>query len=80
MVLMAHNYVHHFQGLSKLEIGDDVYFMDMDGNEIHYEVVGKDILEATAVEEMTAGDFNLTLFSCTYGGFARVTIYCDRVN
>lgn len=79
MVLMAHNYTGHFKSLSKLEIGDDVYFMDMDGNEIHYEVVGKDILEATAVEEMTAGAFDLTLFSCTYGGSARITIYCDQV-
>ncbi len=79
LVLMAHNYTGHFKSLSKMEIGDDVYFMDMDGNEIHYAVVGKDILEATAVEEMTAGDFDLTLFSCTYGGSARITIYCDRL-
>lgn len=80
LVLMAHNYTGHFKSISKLEIGDDVYFVDMDGNEIHYAVVGKDILEATAVEEMTAGDFDLTLFSCTYGGSARITIYCDRLN
>ena len=80
MVLMAHNYNGHFKRISELEIGDDVFFTDMDGNEICYQVVGKDILESTAVEEMTAGDFDLTLFSCTYGGSARITIYCDRVN
>ena len=80
MVLMAHNYNGHFKRISELEIGDDVFFADMDGNEICYQVVGKDILESTAVEEMTAGDFDLTLFSCTYGGSARITIYCDRVN
>ena len=80
MVLMAHNYNGHFKRISELEIGDDVFFTDMDGNEIRYQVVGKDVLESTAVEEMTAGDFDLTLFSCTYGGAARITIYCDRVN
>ena len=80
MVLMAHNYNGHFKRISELEIGDDVFFTDMDGNEICYQVVGKDVLESTAVEEMTAGDFDLTLFSCTYGGAARITIYCDRVN
>ena len=74
------NYNGHFKRISELEIGDDVFFTDMDGNEICYQVVGKDVLESTAVEEMTAGDFDLTLFSCTYGGAARITIYCDRVN
>ena len=80
MVLMAHNYSGHFKRISELEIGDDVFFTDMDDNEICYQVVGKDVLGSTAVEEMTAGDFDLTLFSCTYGGAARITIYCDRVN
>ena len=80
MVLMAHNYSGHFKRISELEIGDDVFFTDMDGNEICYQVVGKDVLGPTAVKEMTAGDFDLTLFSCTYGGAARITIYCDRVN
>ena len=28
---------------------------------------------------MTAGDFDLTLFTCTYGGKSRVTLRCDRV-
>ena len=80
LVLMAHNYTGHFKRISELEIGDDVFFTDMDGNEIYYQVVGKDVLESTAVEEMTAGVFDLTLFSCTYGGSARITVYCDRVN
>lgn len=79
MVLMAHNYNGHFKRISELEIGDDVFFTDMDGNEICYQVVGKDVLGSTAVEEMTAGDFDLTLFSCTYGGASRVTVYCDLV-
>ena len=79
LVLMAHNYNGHFKRISELEIGDDVFFMDMDGNEIHYQVVGKDILAATAVEEMTSGDFDLTLFSCTYGGSSRMTVYCNLV-
>ena len=52
----------------------------MDGELIFYEVVGKDVLEPTAVEEMTSGDFDLTLFTCTYGGEFRVTVYCDKVD
>lgn len=78
LVIMAHNYEKHFGKLSKLLQGDQVTFTDMDGNTIVYEVVVKDILDPTAVEEMTAGDYDLTLFTCTYGGESRVTVRCDR--
>lgn len=79
LVLMAHNYTRHFGGISRLAAGDSVAFTDMDGNVTFYEVVGIDVLAPTAVEEMTAGDFDLTLFTCTYGGRSRVTVYCGRV-
>lgn len=79
LVLMAHNYVKHFGYLSKLSLGDNVLFTDMDGVTTVYEVVGQDILDPSAVEEMTSGDFDLTLFTCSYGGQSRVTVYCDRV-
>lgn len=78
LVLMAHNYDKHFGRLSKLSVGDAVYFTDMDGIVSAYVVVGQDILDPTAIEEMTSGDFDLTLFTCTYGGQNRITIYCDR--
>ena len=80
MVLMAHNYNSHFGRISQLDLGDTVVFTDMDGNVVQYEVVGEDLLDPTAVEEMTSGDFDLTLFTCTYGGGSRVTVYCDRVS
>ena len=79
LVLMAHNYKSHFGNLSKLEVGDDVLFTDMDGAVTQYAVSAKDILLPTAVEEMIAGEYDLTLFTCTYGGRSRVTIRCDRV-
>lgn len=80
LVLVAHNYASHFGKLSQLEAGDSVTFTDMDGEITCYEVVGEDILPPIAVEEMTAGIFDLTLFTCTYGGKHRFTIYCDRVD
>lgn len=80
LVLMAHNYNSHFGRISQLDLGDTVVFTDMDGNVVQYEVVGEDLLDPTAVEEMTSGDFDLTLFTCTYGGGNRVTVYCDRVS
>lgn len=79
LVLMAHNYARHFGGLSELAEEDRVLFTDMEGIVTCYEVVGMDILAPTAVEEMVAGDFDLTLFTCTYGGQSRVRVYCNRV-
>lgn len=79
LVLMAHNYPMHFGRIKELQIGDSVIFTDMDGIVTEYEVVGQDVLEPTAVEEMISGDYDLTLFTCTYGGASRITVYCDMV-
>ena len=79
LVLMAHNYVSHFGPIHRLEIGDPVIFTDMYGNVTEYVVVGKDILDPFAVDAMTSGDFDLTLFTCNYGGSNRITVYCDLV-
>lgn len=79
LVLMAHNYNSHFGRISQLQIDDQVLFTDMDGNVTEYKVVGMDILDPSAVDAMIAGDFDLTLFTCTYGGASRVTVYCDLV-
>jgi sortase A len=80
LVLMAHNYASHFGKISQLQPGDSVIFTDMDGIVTMYEVVAQDILDPYAVGEMTSGEFDLTLFTCTYGGKSRVTVYCDRAS
>lgn len=80
LVLMAHNYWGHFGQINGLDLGDNVSFTDMDGNTILYEVVAVDVLHPTDIEDMTAGDYDMTLFTCTYGGQSRVTVRCDRVD
>lgn len=77
-VIMAHNYTSHFGRLSKLSEGSEITFTDMDGTTWHYQVVLKDVLDPEAVEEMMAGEYDLTLFTCTPGGSHRVTIRCDK--
>ena len=79
LVIMAHNYDRHFGGLKDMHAGDMVTFTDMDGDTVRYQVSAMEILGPTAVEEMTAGEYDLTLFTCTYGGKNRVTVYCDRI-
>ena len=79
MVLMAHNYARHFGQLSRLSIGEEVIFKDVNGITITYEVMAIDTLNPTEVEYMTSGEYDLTLFTCTYGGKSRVTVRCDRL-
>lgn len=79
LVIMAHNYASLFGGLWDLQPGDPVRFTDMDGRTTFYQVQAMDLLPPTAVEEMTSGAFDLTLFTCTYGGENRVTVYCSRI-
>lgn len=80
IVIMAHNYPKHFGKLKDLKAGDTVSFTDMDGEITEYEVIALDILAPDDVEDMTAGEYDLTLFTCTYGGKNRVTLRCDRVS
>lgn len=39
-----------------------------------------EILKPTDVEQMIAGDWQLTLFTCTVGGTSRVTVRCRQVD
>ena len=80
LVLAGHNYAAHFGSLHLLEPEDPVYFTDLDGNRHVYAVTQTETLSAGAVDEMTTGDWDLTLFTCTVGGAARVTVRCCRTN
>ena len=78
LVIAAHNYSRHFGGLSQLAAGDDIYFTDLDGIRYRYQMEKTEILEPNAVKEMTSGEYDLTLFTCTYGGASRVTVRCRK--
>lgn len=69
----------HFGNIYTLNIGDELYFTDMDSVISSYQVAEVDILQPTDVEEMTSGDYDLTLFTCTYGGKSRVTVRCEQI-
>ena len=79
LVIAAHNYRAHFGPLKNLYAGDRITFTDADGNLFTYNVVEIQILEPTAIEDMTAGDWDLTLFTCTPGGQTRLTVRCEAI-
>lgn len=75
-IIMAHNYASHFGSLKDLSMGESIVFTDVDGNVFEYEVVEMEILEPFMTNEMEAGEWDLTLFTCTLGGQSRVTVRC----
>ena len=77
LIIGAHNYTSHFSRLRYLSPGDEVIFTDMDGNIFRYVVSSTEMLLPTAVEEMEGGDWDLTLFTCTFGAGYRITVRCD---
>lgn len=79
MVLMGHNYNSHFSNIKKLNKGDEVKFTDVEGIQYKYQVKEKEELHKTKVEDMISGDWDLTLFTCSYNRINRVAIRCERL-
>ena len=77
LVIAAHNYRTHFGKLKELENGDEVLFTDAAGNRFEYKVAAVEALTPQSVEDMTSGEWALSLFTCTLDGKNRVTVRCD---
>lgn len=79
LVICAHNYAKHFGSLGQLTPGDQVSFVDIDGNEFQYQVVELVQLRPEEVQEMVSGEWALSLFTCTLDGRLRMTVRCERI-
>ena len=82
--ILGHNYRDGsmFHKLGNLGIGDEVIFIDLNGNEFYYYVVSSDIVSADDILDYALGSASdskrLTLITCTYEygmtGWRRVVI------
>ena len=79
LVIAGHNYKKHFSGLATLKQGDSILFTDLEGTQMFYEVREIYTVAATDIEGMIDSGYDLSLFTCNYGGKARVTVRCSRV-
>lgn len=79
LIICAHNYASHFGKLKELQPGDIVLFTDMDEHVVTFQMVERETLNPMDAEGMEAGDWDLTLFTCTIDGQTRVTIRLERV-
>lgn len=80
LILSGHSYKTHFRYIRTLDIGNSVIFTDMDGNRFEYEVCGIEVIPETNVEQMEVGEWDLSLFTCTYDGNSRHTVRCKLVS
>ena len=79
LVICAHNYSAHFGRLKSLKSGDEVIFTDANGNVFNYRVEICETLLPNSAEQMTDGEWDLSLFTCTQGGSFRVTVRCNLI-
>ena len=79
LIICAHNYASHFGTLKELQPGYIVLFTDMDEHVVTFQMVERETLNPMDAEGMEAGDWDLTLFTCTIDGQTRVTIRLERV-
>ena len=77
LVIAAHNYQSHFGGLRTLPEGSEVFFTDAVGNRFSYHVAVTEALTPWSVDDMTSGEWPLTLFTCTLDSQNRVTVRCE---
>ena len=79
MVICGHNYYGHFSEVRYIGVGEEVIFTDAVGNVFYYTVANVETLKPSQVEEMTTGDWDLTLFTCNTGAQTRRAVRCYRV-
>ncbi len=76
LIIAGHNYNTHFGRLKQLSEGDEISFSDVNGNSYDYTVCETDLIDGKNSTEMSAGEWDLSLFTCNLSGAARVTVRC----
>ena len=81
MIIAGHNYKRHFTPIKSLPIGTMVFFEDINGVRTAYTVYKLEDIDGNDAKSMLAGseEWDLTLFTCSYGGKSRITLRCREV-
>ena len=80
IIIAGHNYRSHFSRLKTLDIVSKIWFIDLEGNRFEYKVSDIEIIKGTDVKQMEKGKWDMTLFTCTYGGQNRMALRCTITN
>lgn len=80
LVIAGHNYKQHFANLKNLSTGDSITFTDGNGIVYEYSVQLVEKIPPTSVNEVQNSEWDMILYTCTYGGNARLMVGCQRTN
>lgn len=79
LIIAGHNFERHFGNIYKLGHGDLLILTTADGKIRTYICTQVLIIEPTEIDRMQAGEWDLTLYTCTYGGRHRITVRFTEV-
>lgn len=79
LIISGHSYKNHFRYIRNLTAGASVIFTDFEGTRFVYEVTAYEVVGGSDVEGMLSGEWDLSLFTCTYNGSARHTVRCRLI-
>ena len=76
-MIYGHNYSNQFAFLSSAASGDEVIFEDARGNRVTYSAASFETLSKTAIDQIPAKDYGLTLLTNKNGSGALQVLYCN---
>ena len=79
MVIAGHNYDSFFGCFNDLEIGEPIYFTDMDGRVHEYAIEAIEVIDPDSVDVVQNSGYDLTMYTCTQDVFNRIVVFCNRV-
>ncbi len=77
LIIAAHNYTSFFDKINKLNTGDEIIFVTADGVSYEYEVTQSELIDggnSYFMRHNGEDEWDLTLFTCTWSGYSRVTV------
>ena len=80
MMICGHNYAGFFLDLDQLAAGDQIIFTNLRGKQFFFTVGWTEIVSGWDTSAMLSGsdDWDLTVFTCTWSGWSRVTVRAVR--
>lgn len=79
LIILGHNYKSHFTPLKQCQKGDKVEFYDVNNQRYVYKIKKIQELHKTELDKLTSEEYDLTIFTCTYGGQSRFVARCKMV-
>jgi len=79
IIIAGHNYRSIFGNLYRLKLNAKAIFEDVNGQKFQYQLMNTEIIDGNDRAKMVAGEWDLTLFTCTNNGVSRITLRFAKI-